>query len=126
MTDPFLDSLAAALGGQVAKALGSAGSKALEKVRELVRRRSEDDPETAAALEAAEQPSAGRPEAEALAQRLEEAGAEDPDFAERLRSEGAEVHQEISASGDGVTNVINGSAKNVVQAREVNGGITFN
>lgn len=126
MTDPFLDSLAAALGGQVATALGSAGSTALRKVRELVRRKSEDDPETAEALEVAEQPSSGQAEAEALARRLEEAGAEDPDFAQQLRSEGAELHQEISAAGDGVTNVINGSAKNVIQARDVDGGITFN
>lgn len=126
MTDPFLDSLASALAGQVATALGVAGSKALQKVRTLVRRKSEDDSETGAALEAAEQPSAGRPEVEALAQRLAEAGEQDPDFAAKLRSEGAQVHQEISASSGGVTNVNNGSAEKLIQARDIEGGITFN
>lgn len=124
MTDPFLDSLAAALGGQVATALGSAGSKALEKVRGLVRGKSQDDPDTGAALEAVEQPGAGRTEVEALARQLEDAGEQDPEFAQQLRSEGAELHQLIS--NHGATNVINGSARNVVQTNNVEGGITFN
>lgn len=124
MTDPFLDSLAAALGGQVAVALGSAGSKALEKVRGLVRRKAEDDPDTGAALEAAEQSEAGRPEVEALARRLEQAGEDDPDFAQQLRSEGAQLHQVIR--NHGATNVVNGTAQNVVQTNTVEGGVTFN
>lgn len=126
MTDPFLDSLAAALAGQAVTALGAAGTKALEKVRELVRRRAENDPEMGAALEAAEAPSAPEPTVKALAERLDQACGQDPEFARRLRAEGAEVHQEISASGNSVVNTISGNADKVIQAREIHGGITFN
>ena len=126
MSDPFLDSLASALAGQVATALGAAGAKALKQVRAVVRRKSEDDAETGAALEAAEQPSAGQPEVEALARRLAEAGERDPGFADQLRTEGAELHQVVSASGGGVANVNNGSAEKLIQAQEIQGGITFN
>ncbi|MER7009958.1 hypothetical protein ABT324_00820 [Saccharopolyspora sp. NPDC000359] len=126
MTDPFLDSLATALAGQAATALGAAGKAALEKVRELLRRRSERDPETKAALEAAERPDADRPQITALAERLDQVCAEDADFAEQLRAEGAEVHNAISAADDSVVNINHGQVKNLVQTREFNGNITFN
>jgi hypothetical protein len=123
--DPFLDSLATALGGQVATALGTAGTAALGKVRELVHRRSGQDPQTQVALEAAERPDAGQEQISALAERLDQACGEDPVFAEELRREGAPVHNEITAS-DNVLNVNHGTAQNLVQTREINGGITFN
>lgn len=123
--DPFLDSLATALGGQAAAALGATGKAALDKVRELVRRRSERDPQTQAALEAAEHPGAGEQQISVLAERLDQACAEDPEFAEQLRHEGQPVHDEIVAS-DNVVNINHGQAKNLIQAREINGGITFN
>ncbi|TDD42108.1 hypothetical protein [Saccharopolyspora elongata] len=126
MTDPFLDSLATALAGQAATALGAAGKKALEKVRDLLRRRSQNDPETRAALEAAEQDSAGQPQVKALAERLDQVCAEDAEFAEELRTEGAEVHEEISAADNAVVNVNRGEVKNLIQARTIEGNITFN
>ncbi|MDA3643235.1 hypothetical protein LZ318_20485 [Saccharopolyspora indica] len=125
MTDPFLDSLATALAGQAATALGAAGKAALTKVQELIRRRSERDPETKAALEAAEQ-SGDQPRITALAERLDQVCAEDAEFAEQLRAEGADVHNAISATEGGVVNLNHGQVKNLVQAREINGGITFN
>lgn len=123
--DPFLDSLATALGGQAAAALGATGKAALEKVRELVRRRSEQDPQTQAALGAAEQPDSGEEQIAALAERLDRVCTEDTEFAEQLRHEGQAVHNEIVTS-DNVVNVNHGQAKNLVQTREINGGITFN
>jgi hypothetical protein len=126
MTDPFLDSLATALAGQAATALSAAGAQALAKVRELLRRRSQNDPETRAALEAADQPSAGQPQITALAERLDRVCAEDPTFAEQLRAEGAEVHNDISAADDSVVNVNHGQVQNLIQTREIKGNITFN
>ncbi|GAA2348515.1 hypothetical protein GCM10009854_27310 [Saccharopolyspora halophila] len=123
--DPFLDSLATALGGQAAAALGMTGKAALEKVRELVRRRSEQDPQTQAALEAAEQPESGEEQIAALAERLDRVCTEDAEFAEQLRHEGQAVHNEIVTS-DNVVNINHGQATNLVQTREINGGITFN
>ncbi|MEB3368247.1 hypothetical protein [Saccharopolyspora mangrovi] len=125
MTDPFLDSLATALGGQAATALGAAGTMSLVKVRELLHRRSKHDPDTQAALEAAERDDAGPAQITALAQRLGEVCAEDAEFAEQLRHEGAAVHNEITAS-DNVVNINKGQVTNLVQTREINGGITFN
>jgi hypothetical protein len=124
MTDPFLDSLATALAGQAATALGAAGTKALEKVRELVRRKA--DPETRSALEAAEAPSAGKPQITALAERLDQVAAQDPDFAEQLRGEGAPVHNEVSATHGGVVMQNSANVDKLIQAREIHGGITFN
>ncbi|MEV0085295.1 hypothetical protein [Saccharopolyspora sp. NPDC050642] len=126
MTDPFLDSLATALAGQAATALGAAGKQALEKVRDLLRRRSQNDPETRVALEAAEEDSAGQPQVKALAERLDQVCAEDAEFAEELRTEGAKVHEEISASDNAVVNVNRGEVKNLIQARTIEGNITFN
>jgi hypothetical protein len=51
--------------------------------------------------------------------------SEDEEFAELLRREGAAVHNEITASNN-VVNINNGQVKNLVQTREINGGITFN
>lgn len=126
MTDPFLDSLATALAGQAATALGAAGKAALAKVRELLKRRSEDDPETQAALEAAERPDADRPQVIALAERLDRVCAEDPKFAQQLRTEGAAVHNDVSAAHDGVVNINEGQVDKLIQARDIHGGITFN
>lgn len=126
MSDPFLDSLATALAGQAVTALSTAGSAALEKVRGLIRSRSEEDPETEAALEAAEQPTAAEPTVKALAERLDRVSAQDPRFAQQLRDEGAEVHREVTASGHSVVNTVSGNADKVIQAREIHGGITFN
>lgn len=125
MTDPFLDSLATALATHVASGLSSAGSKALEKVRALVRGKAEEDGETRAALEAAER-TAGEAEIRALAERLDEARERDREFADRLSSEGEPVHREISAGDDGVVNVNSGNVDKLVQARDIQGGITFN
>lgn len=126
MSDPFLDSLATALAGQAVTALSTAGSAALEKVRGLIRSRSEEDPETEAALEAAEQPTAAEPTVKALAERLDRVSAQDPKFAQQLRTEGAEVHREVTASGHSVVNTVSGDADKVIQTREIHGGITFN
>ena len=122
--DPFFDSLATALGGQAAVALGTAAKSALEKVRGLLRRRSEDT-ETLAALEAAVAPGAQRPQITALAERLDRVAGDDPDFREQLREAGGEVHKEMTASGH-VVNQNSGDVRNLVQTNEIRGDITFN
>lgn len=126
MIDPFLDSLAAALAGQAAAALGSAGTKALDKVRELVRRKAQQDPETQRALEAAEAPSASQTQVKALAERLDHAVEQDPEFAEQLRTEGAAVHNDITASNGGVVMHNSGTVDKLIQTNEIHGDITFN
>ncbi|GAB2665067.1 hypothetical protein GCM10027271_25030 [Saccharopolyspora gloriosae] len=123
MIDPFFDSLATALGGQIAVALGSAAQGALDKVRGLLRRR--DDPTTLAALEAAES-GAGRPQIEALAERLDQVAQDDPEFGAELREAGAEVHHELSATQNRVVNQNSGTVRTLIQGEQINGDITFN
>jgi hypothetical protein len=125
MTDPFLDSLATALAGQLATGLGAAGKAAVQKIREILQRRSERDPETHAALEAAQQPSAGQPEIKALAERLDQVAQRDQEFAEQVREARAVVHNEISAHDNSVVNHNTGNVGNLVQARDIQGGIHF-
>ncbi|WP_243792358.1 hypothetical protein [Saccharopolyspora gloriosae] len=124
MVDPFFDSLATALGGQIAVALGSAAQGALDKVRGLLRRRA--DPETLAALEAAEGTSAGQPQIQALAERLDQVSQDDPEFDAELREAGADVHHELSASHNRVVNQNSGTVRNLIQSEQINGDITFN
>lgn len=130
MSDPLLDSVAAALAGQAVTALSAAGKKALNAIRDLVRRKSEDDEEMRAALTAAEDRDAGEPEIKALAERLDREAANDAELAELLRSAGTTVHQEVtdnSKSGDNrVSNEFSGTAKNVIQAGDIHGGLTLN
>jgi hypothetical protein len=124
MTDPLLDSLANALAGQAVSALSAAAKAALQKVRDLLGKRASRDPETQAALEAA-QPA--RPETvRALAQRLDQVAGDDPELAELIGSARRVLHQEITAGDGGVVNTISGNAQKVVQARDIHGGITFN
>jgi hypothetical protein len=124
MTDPFLDSLATALAGQAATALGAASRAALQKIRDLLGKRAARDPETQAALEAAqpEQPDTVR----ALAQRLDQVATDDPELAQLISSARTALRQEIAASDGGVVNQNRGSAQNLIQARDIHGGITFN
>lgn len=126
MSDPFIDALATALAGQAVTALGSAGTAALSKIRELVRGKSAEDPELGTALEAAQDPSAGQEHVRALAERLDQNAAADQAFGQQLRSEGAPVYNDISATGNGVVNEFSGQADKVIQARDVHGGITLN
>ncbi|WP_162831026.1 hypothetical protein [Amycolatopsis ruanii] len=106
MPEPILVSIATA-----------AATKAVQGLYELIKRRFADDPEATAVLETA------TPEApetvEVLAERLDRAGREDPRFAEALR-------EAWSQHGDGANNQISGTVHgNVVQARDINGNISF-
>ena len=125
--DPIMQSIATALAGQAAAALGAGGKKAVERIRELVRRKSEHDPDTKAALEAADDRPADHPKVRALAERLDQLAADDPDFGNRLRDEGTAVHRELSASSGGVVNQNTGTVGgSLIQTRDIHGNITLN
>ena len=125
MADPIMQSIATALAGQAATALTSAGKKALEKVRDLVRGKSANDPQTLAALEAAEDREPGHPKVQALAQRLDQLASHDPAFGEELRTNGEVLQQEINATAGGVVNHNSGQVNKLVQGHTF-GDITFN
>lgn len=124
--DPIMQSIATALAGQVATALGTGGKKALEKVRDLVRRKARDDAETSAALAAADDRPVDHPTVKALAQRLDQLAAADPEFSNELRTAGTVLHNEITAGEGGVVNNNAGTVTGtLIQARDVQGGINL-
>jgi hypothetical protein len=109
--EPILVSIAAAL-----------AAKSATSLYELVKRRFAGRQEAEAALEAADGARPDSPEVVALADRLAEEETQDPAFGVELR----QVWQQTSASGDGVVNQITGNVSGkVVQARDIEGGISF-
>lgn len=126
MTDPFLDSLATALAGQAATALGTAGRAAVQKIRDLLSRRAAQDPETQDALEAARQPSAEPEKVRALAERLDRVAGDDPELAELISTARTVLQQNVTASDGGVVNQNTGTVEKLIQAQNINGPITFN
>ncbi|QFZ17101.1 hypothetical protein [Saccharothrix syringae] len=110
MPEPVLLSIAASL-----------ATRAVGGLYELVRRQFADDPVATAALTAAEGAPADSPQVRALGEALERATAADPGFAGRLRE-----HDSVTQTGR-VTNSISGTVHgHVLQAGDIQGGVTFN
>ncbi|HEX5401009.1 MAG TPA: hypothetical protein VFX16_01760 [Pseudonocardiaceae bacterium] len=113
MVEPILISIATALATKAAGGL-------YDLVRAAFRRR----PDAAKELEAAVGAEPDSAPIHALATRLAQVEAEDPEFAGQLRATWAAVSQH--AEGDGVTNQISGPVSGrVVQARDITGDINF-
>lgn len=126
MPEPITMSIAAALVGGVSAAL-SDGTRALvtklgSLVRERLRRNASDDDLLESMLRAPPDDTSVRRLAELLDQRMRE----DPQLAGELRSAWREVAAAMEAEPDSVANRVNGPVHgSVVQARDVQGGITF-
>ena len=111
MPEPVLVAIAAALAG-----------KSMGNLYDLVRKKFAGRKEAAAALEAAKGTPPDSPEVHVLSEHLAEATAADPEFAVALRLSWTQN----SASTGGVVNEVSGTVHgNVVQARDIQGGITF-
>ncbi|RSM77979.1 hypothetical protein DL991_18690 [Amycolatopsis sp. WAC 01375] len=114
MPDPVLVSIAAAAAG-----------RAITGLYQLIKKQFEDDSVATAVLEAAEGAAEDSAEVQDLSVALGQAEAADPDFGERIRGLWqTEVAQQ--ADNGGVTNQVSGTVHgNVVQARDISGGISF-
>jgi hypothetical protein len=111
MPEPVLVSIAAAL-----------AAKSVTSLYDLVKRKFAGRMEAATALEAAEGTGPDSPEVTALATQLAATEADDPEFKVELRH----MWQEVSAEGGGVVNQITGNVSGrVVQARDIEGGVSF-
>lgn len=114
MPDPILVSIAAAL-----------AAKSATSLYELVKRTftgRKEDPEALPALDAAAGAAPDSPEVATLSTHLAAAEAADPQFAAELRN----TWQQVSAERGGVVNQVTGNVSGkVVQARDVEGGISF-
>ncbi|MDQ3789014.1 MAG: hypothetical protein M3422_17440 [Actinomycetota bacterium] len=111
MPEPILVSIAAAL-----------AAKSATSLYELVKRKFAGRKEAEAALTAAEGAPPESAEVAALATHLAAAENEDPGFGAELRN----TWQQVGATEGGVVNQITGNVSGkVVQARDIEGGVTF-
>jgi hypothetical protein len=111
MPEPILVSIAAAI-----------AAKSATSLYDLVKRKFGGRKDAELALTAAEGAGPESTEVAALATHLAEAEAEDPAFATELRN----TWQLVSAREGGVVNQITGNVSGkVVQARDIEGGVSF-
>ena len=111
MPEPILVTVAAALAG-----------KSVGNLYDLVRKKFAGRKQAISALEAASGASPDSPEVHTLTNHLAEATHTDPEFAAALHA----TWSQISASTGGVVNQVSGTVQgNLIQARDIQGGITF-
>lgn len=111
MPEPILVSIAAALAAKTATSM-----------YELVKRKFAGRKDAEAALAAADGVTPDSAEVATLATHLAAAESEDPAFGAELRN----TWQQASASQGGVVNQITGNVSGkIVQARDIEGGVSF-
>jgi hypothetical protein len=97
-------------------------TRSVNSLFDLVKQHFANRQEAAAALEAAQGAGEGSTEAATLARHLEQAVVEDPVFAADLR----QMWQHANPGRGSVVNQIAGNVSGkVVQARDINGNVTF-
>jgi hypothetical protein len=127
MTDPVTTAVAVALVSKTVDELAESGRAAFAALGRLIRRKMGGREESQAVLVHAEahpdDPAARR----ALAEALRHAVHDDRQFAEELHRLWRDVQNMCNAATDGgVVNTLSGDVGgNVVQARDVQGGISF-
>ncbi|KAA2261268.1 hypothetical protein F0L68_17585 [Solihabitans fulvus] len=115
MSDPIFVSIAATLASRAAIGLYN-----------LVKAKFADDPDATAVLEAAENAKPDSPEVKELGSTLERKERADAEFGERLRTEWEKTTVTQHAESGGVVNQITGNVSGkVLQARDIQGGVSF-
>jgi hypothetical protein len=124
--EQLLTAVAVALTTDAAKALTQASRDAFAGLISLLRRRFAGHPSSEQALELAQQDPTSAVRVEALVNALMQAQATNPDFEAELRHAWLELRAHLNADQDAVVNSVSGTiGGNVVQARDVTGGISF-
>lgn len=115
MPDPILVSIAAALAGKGATGL-----------YDLVKKKFAGSSQAAGVLDDAEGSPPDSPEVHALSEELARAESSDPQFAVDLRVIWRQALTRQRADNGGVVNGITGTVSgNVLQARDIEGGVSF-
>lgn len=121
MVDPITMAMATAVAGKSAEKMTEQAQHALaligSKIRDRLSKRSHGE---IAVLDSA---ISGESEIEPLAQILDREFAADTSFRDEIKALWLQVAPEVA--DDGVSNSFVGTAKNVVQARDINGGLTL-
>lgn len=115
MVDPILISIA-----------GTLATKATDTLYQLVKSAFSRHEKAALALAAAAGEEPASTPVLALAERLAQVEAAEPEFKKQLRAEWAKVATTQTADHGGVTNTITGNVSGtVVQARDITGGVNL-
>ena len=124
--EQFWSPVALVLATKAAEGLAEGGKSALSALVSLVRRGFAHRPSAEAALGAAQDNPDDPRRIETLRYELEGVAADDPEFAAKLLAAWHDVQVHLNARDSGVINQIVGAVDgNVVQARDVHGGISF-
>jgi hypothetical protein len=127
MSDPLMTAIATTLTSKAIDGLSEAGKAAVQALARLVRRKLGADEASTDVLTRVEAEPAGEADRLVLVRALTRAAADDPVFARELTS----CWQELTAAHvvnapDGVVNSVSGSVEgNLVQARDIHGGLSF-
>jgi hypothetical protein len=126
MDQEMVTAIAVALATKAAEGLTEGGRAAFEALARLVQRAFQGRASAQAALTGAEADPADETRIEELQQELAQTAAEDPAFETDLRGAWRELAPHLTASDSAVANNVSGTVEgNVVQARDVHGGISF-
>jgi len=127
MIDPIMITIATALATKAAEGLSEAGRAAFRRLARRVRSRLDAEPDGALTLASAERHPDDERVVELLAATLSATARRDPAFGAEMARLWSEVQDgAVVATHDGVVNQQSGTVGgNVVQARDVSGGIRF-
>ncbi|GAB3449191.1 hypothetical protein GCM10027570_23450 [Streptomonospora sediminis] len=122
MVDQVLIAIAAAVAGKAVEPLAENATSTLRNLRKAVIQRFRAEPEAGDALAAAQADYEDVEAVEVLAGHLDSAAAADP----AIRELTDELRQQFSTGDGGVANIVHGDISgNVVQARDIHGGINL-
>ena len=124
--EDILTAVALTLATRAVEGLAEGGKAAFAALARLVRRRFQGHASAQAILTEAEADPADEARIQALQEELAQTTADDPAFDHELRRLWHDLGPYLATNADGVVNSLSGSVGgNVVQARDVHGGISF-
>ena len=124
--DPTMTAVAAAVAGKLTETLTAGAKIALGKLVNLVKQRFAGDDAAQHALTEAEKAPDNADQVTELAKQIERLAAEDPKFAEQLRDAWSQTSVQLHAETGGIVNEVSGNAAgHLVQARDIEGGVSF-
>jgi hypothetical protein len=122
----ILTAVALAMATKAVEGLTEGGKAAFAALAKLVRERFKRRASAQTALTEAEADPSDESRIQYLRDELAQTAADDPEFDRELRRLWRDVSSHSTANTGGVVNTVSGSvAGNVVQARDVHGGISF-
>lgn len=124
MADPMTIAIATAMAGKAVEVAGEPVRAAVAELAQRVRDRFRGRPADEQALERA-RGDQGHKELQFLQLAVQRLLEEDPELRIGLEAMWNQAHTSAAASGDGVVNLLNGTADRVVQLRDVHGDLTI-